>query len=114
MNDKNIEWDKLEKKRTVEIVTTTYNEKTLEDGVYVCPRCCGDGQVTEVYRDPGPNKMGKCYTCHGIGEIRKCDACNVNSVPNYKEEKHRICLECHDREFQEAIKKFQNRCRISD
>lgn len=65
-----IDYNTLEKTRLVR--ESTYRTKKLPEGVYACPFCYGSGRVTTVYRDPGPNRTGQCYTCGGTGEIKKC------------------------------------------
>jgi len=87
-----IDWETLGTKRTEKIVSTTFIEKILPPGSYVCPKCYGSGCVTVMYRDPGPNKMGKCSMCDGMGEITKCPTCDNNPVPNRKTIEE--CIDC--------------------
>jgi len=78
-----INWSKqTSKKERITYTQIPFTEK-LPDGIFICPHCYGSGKVTEIYKDPGPNKMGKCHICDGTGEIIKCihPDCN-SSVPN--------------------------------
>lgn len=102
------EWDKLiETKRTERVVSTTFVEKILPDGVYVCPNCYGSGCVTEIYRDPGPNKMKKCPMCKGLIEITKCPTCNNNPVPNSNPVEE--CIDCKTIRWDKNRKDFIER-----
>lgn len=87
MYNSKIDWSKLTPKteRTTYIQTSIVEK--LDSGIFVCPECWGSGKVTVIYRDPGPNKMGICWTCYGIGEVIRCEhpECGepVPNTPNY-------------------------------
>ncbi len=102
-----IEWDKLETKRTVENTTTTYTEKILPEGIYVCPRCDGEGRVITVHRMFGSHKYGICGMCKGTCEIRKCPVCNINPVPNIKKQEE--CIDCFNLKGERLRKEFMER-----
>lgn len=110
METEKIEWDKLETKRTVVTYQEPiYEEKQLPEGVYTCPMCYGSGRITEIYRDPGPNKMGKCWMCHGTGEITKCPNCKIKPVPN--KQKIQECVDCFEHTSKLKREDFMRRVR---
>lgn len=80
-NNDELDWSKLETEHTVYIQVPQV--KKLPEGIFVCPECRGSGRRTAAYRDPGPNKMDKCFMCDGTGEIVKCSHANCNNhIPN--------------------------------
>lgn len=98
-----IEWDKLYKERTVTIYPKPiYEKKQLPEGVYLCPKCLGDGKVISVHRMFGEHEYTECQMCQGICEIRKCETCDINPVPNYP--LHIECLGCREK----TSKKFRD------
>ncbi len=105
---KNIEWDKLEKTRIERVVSTTFIEKILPEGVYACPQCDGEGNVMTVHRFSPPHKYGTCGMCKGTGEIRKCPKCYINPVPNFVAQQE--CIDCHEIYMKKVREKFMERC----
>ncbi len=103
----NIEWDKLEKTRVERVVSTTFIEKILPEGVYKCPRCDGEGKIMTVHRMFGPHKYGTCGMCRGTGEIKKCPVCNINPVPNIKKQEE--CIDCFNLKGERLRKEFMER-----
>ncbi len=103
----NIEWDKLEKTRVERVVSTTFIEKILPEGIYVCPQCYGEGKVITVHRMFPPHKYGTCGMCRGTGEIRKCPVCNINSIPNYGIGTK--CQQCFQKRLKERKEEFDER-----
>ena len=106
----NIEWDKLEKTRVERIVSTTFVETILPEGVYKCPHCDGEGKAMTIHRMFGSHKYGICGMCKGTCEIRKCTQCNINPIPN--DNNTLRCLECYEiyskrlrEEFMERVNK---------
>lgn len=113
MGSQKIEWDKLYKERTVKIYPAPIIErKQLPEGVYLCPECLGDGKVIDIHRMFGKHTYRKCPMCSGIGEIRKCDVCKENPIPNGDEELIR-CIFCFEKHSAERIEDFNKRVRES-
>lgn len=102
-----IDWSKLETERIVYIQTS--HIKKLDKGVFVCPECYGIGRVTSVYRDPGPNKMGKCHICEGTGEIIKCIKCNrpLPNIPHMYPTK--LCIIHEEERIDKLVKEHINK-----
>jgi len=112
----NIEWDKLQTSRTVRvIVEPKYIEKKLPEGVYACPQCDGEEKVMTVHRMFGSHKYGTCGMCRRTGEIRKCTVCNINPVPNIKNQEECIdCFEIKSKRLSEEFMERVNKGEIND
>ena len=104
-----IKWDKLETHRTVENTVTTYIEKVLPEGVYVCPHCYGTGKavIGHSFRDGDIYTI--CGMCKGTCEIRKCPKCNINPVPNLVTQQY--CVDCHQKYMETIRYDFEQRCK---
>ncbi len=104
MADTKIDWNNLQKERSVPI--TTFKLKKLPNDVFACPNCYGSGKVTIVFRDPGPNRMGTCYVCDGTGEIIKCLHPDCDEpVPNESNwYSNKLCAK-HEREYIDKLVK---------
>ena len=99
------DWVNLKKTRIVKHVNVTYEEKQLADGVFVCPRCDGEGRVMTVHRFNPPHGYGRCGMCKGQGEIMKCVSCD-NPVPISEIN----CLDCRNTILKESSREFKERC----
>ena len=107
----NIEWNKLEKTRVERVVSTTFIEKILPEGVYKCPHC-DEGKVMTIHRFSPPHKYGICKMCKGTGEIRKCPKCNINPVPNLVAQQD--CVDCHQKYMETIRYDLNNDVKIKD
>ncbi len=105
----NIEWDKLEKTRVERVVSTSFIERILPEGVYACPHCDATGKVMTVHRFNPPHKYGTCGMCRGTGEIRKCPTCNINPVPNIQKQEE--CIDCFEIRSKKLIYEYLERCK---
>jgi len=109
-NDK-IKWDKLETKRTVEIITRTYEEKQLLEGVYACPHCYGSGKAVIGHSFRDGDIYTQCEMCKRTGEIKKCPECNINPIPN--DNCTIRCLDCQEIYGKKLRDEFDKRVRES-
>ncbi len=107
-----IDWNNLNKKRTVEILNKpTYIEKQLPDGVYACPHCEGSGKVVIGHSFLYGDIFAKCGMCKGCGEIQKCLQCNINPIPN--DDSTTICRDCNEIKMQKLREEFTERVKNS-
>lgn len=69
----------------------------LEDYELICDLCRGTGKITTVYHDPGPNEIGNCYKCDGVGKVLKCKICGkIDLTTTHKDnaEFDGLCFDC--------------------
>jgi len=81
----------------------------LENWEVLCDNCNGTGKITTVFRNPGPNTIGTCWSCNGGGKNVICKICGKRFIPykainkEYKEDLQK-CPTCLIKELKNSLK----------